>query len=248
MSDIVLTVCLVVFLTKRISNFAPNKNHLMKYKFKAVLFDFDGVVVDTEDQYTVFWDEINRKYIPEVKGFAQMLKGNTLVEVFNRYFPNEEDRKNIRRELNEFQEKMTYPYVPGVEKFVDSLREAGVKTAVATSSNRDKMNIVYKARPEIQGLFDRIFTSEDCHESKPSPDCYITAARYFGFAPQECIVIEDSINGLKAGAASGAMVVGLSTTNSVEIVKAYSDIVIPNFEGFTPEDADKVFRDNFCGK
>ncbi len=220
----------------------------MKYNFKAVLFDFDGVVVDTEDQYTVFWDEINRKYIPEVKDFALLLKGNTLVEVFNRYFPAEEDRVAISRELNEFQQKMTYPDVPGVVKFVDSLRKAGVKTAVATSSNRDKMKFVYEARPEIREMFDRIFTSEDCKESKPSPDCYITAAKYFGFKPQECIVIEDSINGLKAGASSGSMVIGLTTTNPKEIVEKYSDIVIPNFEGFTPEDVDKVFCNNFCGK
>ena len=60
----------------------------MEYSFKAVLFDFDGVVVDTESQYTIFWDEINEKYLPEVENLALKLKGNTLVEVFEKYFPN----------------------------------------------------------------------------------------------------------------------------------------------------------------
>ena len=59
----------------------------MEYSFKAVLFDFDGVVVDTESQYTIFWDEINEKYLPEVENLALKLKGNTLVEVFEKYFP-----------------------------------------------------------------------------------------------------------------------------------------------------------------
>lgn len=90
----------------------------MEYSFKAVLFDFDGVVVDTESQYTIFWDEINEKYLPEVENLALKLKGNTLVEVFEKYFPNNETRAKIKKELNEFQSTMTYPYIPGVAEFV----------------------------------------------------------------------------------------------------------------------------------
>lgn len=228
-------------------NFAENIVK-MGYAFKAVLFDFDGVVVDTESQYTVFWDRINKDYLPEVGNFALKLKGNTLAEVFGKYFPSEETRAEIREKLNDFQRTMTYPDIPGVEEFVNSLRAAGIKTAVATSSDRDKMNFVYGARPELRDMFDKIFTAEDYRESKPSPDCYITAARHFGFAPEECIVIEDSVNGLQAAAASGSMVIGLTTSNPAEVVEKYSDIVIPDFRGFTPGDADKVFRDRFCGK
>lgn len=69
----------------------------MEYSFKAVLFDFDGVVVDTESQYTIFWDEINEKYLPEVENLALKLKGNTLVEVFEKYFPNNETRAKIKK-------------------------------------------------------------------------------------------------------------------------------------------------------
>ncbi len=228
-------------------NFAENQNK-MGYSFKAVLFDFDGVVVDTESQYTVFWDRINKDYLPEVGNFALKLKGNTLAEVFDKYFPLEETRAEIRKKLNDFQRTMTYPDIPGVVEFVKSLRAAGIKTAVATSSDRDKMNFVYKVRPELRGMFDKIFTAEDYRESKPSPDCYITAARHFGFAPEECIVVEDSVNGLQAAAASGSMVIGLTTSNPAEVVKQYSDIVIPDFRGFTPGDADKVFCGSFCGK
>lgn len=71
----------------------------MEYSFKAVLFDFDGVVVDTESQYTIFWDEINEKYLPEVENLALKLKGNTLVEVFEKYFPNNETRAKIKKRI-----------------------------------------------------------------------------------------------------------------------------------------------------
>lgn len=229
------------------SNFAP-KFKDMAYAYKAFLFDFDGVVVDTEDQYTTFWDEMNRRYVPQVKNFAQILKGNTLVEVFKKYIPLESDRQTIRRELDEFQHTMSYPGIPGVEAFVAALRAAGVKTAVVTSSDRAKMEAVYQQRPEIREMFDRVFTSEDYAESKPSPDCYISAARSFGFEPRECVVAEDSLNGLKSAKASGSLVVGLATTNPRSVVEEYADIVIDDFTSFTPEDADKAYRARFGGE
>lgn len=229
------------------SNFAP-KFKDMAYAYKVFLFDFDGVVVDTEDQYTTFWDEMNRRYVPQVKNFAQILKGNTLVEVFKKYIPLESDRQTIRRELDEFQHTMSYPSIPGVEAFVAALRAAGVKTAVVTSSDRAKMEAVYQQRPEIREMFDRVFTSEDYAESKPSPDCYISAARSFGFEPRECVVAEDSLNGLKSAKASGSLVVGLATTNPRSVVEEYADIVIDDFTSFTPEDADKAYRARFGGE
>jgi HAD superfamily hydrolase (TIGR01509 family) len=69
------------------------------------------------------------------------------------------------------------------------------------------MEAVYRKRPEFKQLFDAILTSEDFRESKPSPDCYLTAARRFGLQPDDCVVFEDSFNGLKSGRASGAFVI-----------------------------------------
>lgn len=224
--------------------FAP-KFKDMAYAYKAFLFDFDGVVVDTEDQYTKFWDGMNRRYVPQVRNFAQILKGNTLVEVFRKYIPLESDRQTIRRELGEFQLSMSYASIPGVEAFVAALSAAGVKTAVVTSSDRAKMEAVYRQRPEIRGMFSRVFTSEDYRESKPSPDCYVSAARSFGLEPRECIVAEDSVNGLRAAKASGSLVVGLATTNPRSLVEEYSDVVIDDFSAFTPEDADRAYRARF---
>jgi len=127
---------------------------------------------------------------------------------------------------------MKFNYVEGFEEFIHSLRQKGVKTAVVTSSNREKMESVYRQRPEFKSLFDAILTSEDFEESKPSPDCYLKGAARFGVKPEDCVVFEDSFNGLKSGRASGAYVVGLATTNPAEAIAPYADQVINDFTQF----------------
>lgn len=91
------------------------------------------------------------------------------------------------------------------------------------------MESVYRQHPEFKSIFDAILTSEDFDESKPSPDCYIKGAHRFGVKPEDCIVFEDSFNGLKSGRASGAFVIGLATTNSPESIAPYADVVVKDF-------------------
>ena len=95
------------------------------------------------------------------------------------------------------------------------------------------MNSVCHARPELRTLFDDILTSEDFAESKPSPDCYLRAAARFGATPGECVVFEDSINGLRSGQAAEMFVVGLLTTNPMEAVAPLSHLQIADYRGFT---------------
>ena len=135
---------------------------------------------------------------------------------------------------------MKYPYIPGVENFIKELKQNGVKCAVVTSSNIQKMLNVYEQHPEFKGYFERVLTSEDFAKSKPDPDCYLKGAACFGAQPSECVGLEDSFNGLKAVRASGAFTLGLSTTNSAESIAPYSDYVIPNYEGFTFADLVKI--------
>lgn len=141
----------------------------------------------------------------------------------------EDQQVVITARLDEFERQMNYDYVEGFEDYIRSLRQQGVKTAVVTSSNQPKMEAVYAKRPEFKELFDAILTSEDFNRSKPDPDCYLKAAQCFCVAPQDCVVFEDSFNGLKSGRAAGMYVVGLATTNSAEDIKPLCDKVIDNF-------------------
>ena len=124
---------------------------------------------------------------------------------------------------------MDYQYVAGFEEFVWKLRQQGIKTAVVTSSNKPKMQAVYASRPEFRSMFDAILTSEDFERSKPDPDCYLKAAQRLGVEVGDCVVFEDSFNGLKSGRAAGMYVVGLSTTNPAEAIRPYCDEVIANY-------------------
>lgn len=198
-------------------------------KFRAALFDLDGVVFDTEPQYTDFWGGQFRKYYPSRPGMEQQIKGMTLVQIYDAYFPDLAVQRLITEELDRFERSMRFEYVAGFEAFVTDIRRHGVRTAVVTSSNKVKMDNVYAVRPEFKSYFDAILTSEDFAESKPSPDCYIKASQRFGCQRDECVVFEDSFNGLKSGRAALMYVVGLSTTNAAEAIREYADTVIPDY-------------------
>ena len=198
---------------------------------KAALFDLDGVVFDTEPQYTIFWGAQCREFHPEHPGLEHEIKGQTLVQIYDAWFSGELQEKQavITERLNLYEQQMDYIYVPGFEDYVKKLRTQGVKTAVVTSSNRIKMEAVYQRHPEFKGLFDAILTSEDFERSKPDPDCYLKAANRLGVSVKDSVVFEDSFNGLKSGRAAGMYVVGLATTNPAEAISPYADKVIKDY-------------------
>lgn len=192
------------------------------------LFDLDGVILDTEGSYTAFWDDYGSRHFSE-KDFGLKIKGQTLVKILGDYFPEENERKAITDAINDFERNMSYPFVPGVENYIKSLKSNGIRTAVVTSSNLLKMDNVYRCHPGFREMFDMILTSEDFSESKPSPYCYLKAMRLFGAGPEDCVVFEDSLAGLQAARASGAFVTALTTTNPEEVVRNYADLVIRDF-------------------
>lgn len=219
---------------KLFRNFAPETNNMME-RLQAALFDLDGVVFDTEPQYTVFWGSQCRLYHPEHPGLEHEIKGSTLTQIYDRWFsgPLTVERAVITERLNAFEAQMTFEYIAGFEALIADLHAHGVKTAVVTSSNVPKMESVYRAQPQFKTLFDAILTSEDFEYSKPHPDCYLKGAARFGVSPAACVVFEDSFNGLKSGRAAGMRVIGLATTNTAEAIAPLSDIQITDYQGIS---------------
>lgn len=202
----------------------------------AALFDFDGVVMDTETQYSLFWNKIGKQYFPQIEEFGRIIKGQTLVNIYAKYFAGmEKEQQDITARLNQFEKDMAYEYIPGVVDFMKDLRAHGVKMAIVTSSNDLKMANVYKAHPELKELVDRILTADMFTRSKPAPDCFLLGAEVFGTVPQNCVVFEDSFHGLEAGNAAGMAVVGLCTTNPKEAIADKCKLVIPDFTAFSFE-------------
>lgn len=199
----------------------------------SVLFDFDGVIMDTETQYTVFWNEQGRKYLDE-EDFGRRIKGQTLTQIYDNYFSDKpQAQQEITAGLNVYEKQMSYEYIPGVEAFIADLRRNGVKIAVVTSSNEEKMQNVYNAHPEFKGMVDRILTGEMFARSKPAPDCFLLGMEVFGSQPENTYVFEDSFHGLQAGMTSGATVIGLATTNSCEAITGKAHYIIDDFTGMS---------------
>lgn len=201
-----------------------------------VLFDFDGVIADTETQYTGFWDRMGKEYLG-LEDFGHTIKGQTLVQIFGKYFCGMlQEQEEIVPKLNEFEANMSYDYIPGAQAFMKELKAAGIPMAIVTSSNDIKMSNAYKAHPELLELVDKVLTSEYFSKSKPDPECFLKGMEILGGTPEETVVFEDSFHGLTAGRASGAKVIGLATTNKREAIAPLCDMVIDDFCGLTVQD------------
>lgn len=200
-----------------------------------VLFDFDGVIADTESQYTYFWDKMGKDYLG-LEEFGHTIKGQTLVQIFGKYFDGKlKEQQEIVPQLNAFEQNMSYDYIPGALEFMQELKRKGIRSAIVTSSNDIKMSNAYAAHPELRDLVDTVLTSEHFSKSKPDPECFLKGMEVLGASPQETIVFEDSFHGISAGRASGAKVIGLATTNSRESLTPLCDMVIDDFTQISVE-------------
>lgn len=209
-------------------------------KIRAVLFDLDGTLLDTETQYTRFWSEAGKRWAPQHPHLAQEIKGTTLVQILDRYFPAQEVREAVTAALNQFESEMTYELYPGAEAFVRDLRMHGVRMAIVTSSNQKKMEQLNKQLPAFSALFDRVLTSEDFAASKPHPDCYLHGAKALDCELDECVVFEDAFTGLEAGCRSGIFTIGLPTTNPYEAIQDKCDYVLESYVGFSYDKLNQV--------
>lgn len=201
-----------------------------------ILFDFDGVIADTEGQYTLFWNKIGKKHLG-LDNFGLSIKGQTFKQITG-YFSNDPDilLDIIEPQLNEFEVNMSYDYVPGALEFLKAAKSAGIRTAIVTSSHNIKMANAYRAHPELPDLVDMILTSNDFSKSKPDPECFIMGMERLGGRPEETVIFEDSLHGIAAGRAAGAKVIGLATTNKRETLAPLCDMVIDDFTSLSLED------------
>lgn len=192
---------------------------------KGILFDLDGVLIDSEGTYTRFWQQIDNLYPTGIPNFAIAIKGTTLPAIME-HFPDPQVKERIIEALGAFQNSMTFNLYPDTIAFLNQIRDAGLRCAIVTSSDPAKMERLYSQHPTFRGYFDAVIDASMVAHSKPHPDPYLRGAAALGLDPGECCVFEDSIQGLKAGRASGAKVVALATTYPADRLAPLADIVI----------------------
>lgn len=206
----------------------------------AALFDLDGVLIDTEGIYSGFWESIDRLYPTGIDNFAAAIKGTTLTEILS-HFPTEQIRADIKQRIHDFEETMVYELMPGVDTFLDALVGAGWPIAIYTSSDDKKMSCLRRQQPRLFELADVIVTGSQVSHSKPDPEGYNKAAEMLGCPIGDCVVFEDSLQGLEAGRRSGAVVVGLATTNPASVIKGKARVILDGFTGFGISDLEALF-------
>lgn len=208
----------------------------------CVLFDMDGVILDTETQYCVIWKHVSLKYNSGIDNLEYAIKGTTLPNILEKYFSHltDDERKSMVEELYDFERKMDYNReIDGAFRFVNELKKNGIKVGLVTSSNDDKLSSVYKQN-DIRPIFDTIVSANRITKGKPDPMCYLLAAQDLGFEPKDCFVFEDSFAGIESGRRAGMTVVALSTTHPDEELVGKAEYIIPDFSNFTIDDLYKI--------
>ncbi len=199
---------------------------------EAVLFDMDGVVIDTKKAVTLFWSRLTKRTgRPAItkEQFDKHVYGCQTRHTLDFLFPhlNLRQIKKVYEELEHLESNAAYTDIRGVKSFIRRLKNKGVSTALVTSAFDSKVDVAMK-QLGIADLFDAYITASNVRESKPAPQCYITASLRLGKAPSECVVFEDAVSGVEAAKAAGAACIGIHDRPEL-LTEAGADFVFADF-------------------
>jgi len=210
---------------------------------RALLFDFDGLIVDTETPALQSWQEIFAGYgvTLSVHDWAATLGANAgfdahahLVELLRERDPQLAANVNAaratilaRRQARKDALSANQSLLPGVAALLAEARAADLPCAVASSSSRNWVE-GWLHRLGIRDYFATVVTADDVAATKPAPDLFLTAAARLGLAPADCLVLENSPNGIRAARAAGCPVVAIPGAISGQIPLPPADLVLPD--------------------
>ena len=134
-----------------------------------------------------------------------------------------------RREENFIKNLDKLRLFPGIQRLIREVKQAGLKIAIATSSDRSKFQAAFRQVGLLEQEFDVLVTGDEVEHTKPHPEIYFTTAKKLGMKPSSCLVIEDSITGIEAANRANAFSVGVTNTFS-EKELSQADLVIGSLE------------------
>ncbi len=190
-----------------------------RQRLKAVLFDMDGVLLDSEAYICQAGIEMFREkgYTVDAEDFVEFTGMGE-----NRYLGGVAEKNRIPFELERDKARTYQIYAglvagklapfEGVIPFIDTCLGRGLKLAVASSADRVKISVNLAEIGIPESTFHAIVSGLDIVHKKPAPDIFLKAAHMLGVNPPECLVIEDAISGVAAGKAAGARVLALTTS------------------------------------
>ncbi len=186
-------------------------------KIKAIIFDFDGVVVDSESLYEETAHELFRQYgIIATEKDWQSFRGLTAKDFFDNLIhrfalpvtPEELATADHKLLKQKFRKNLSY--IPGFQSFLKRVKKK-YKTALVTSTDTALLNWIFENTP-VHRDFDLIITADDVDQHKPHPAPFLAVAKKLQICPTEMLVIEDSVNGVVSAKRAGSKVVGFLTS------------------------------------
>lgn len=201
--------------------------------YKAILFDLDGVVIDTHQEVTEFWLKLAAERQMELSpaDFQQHIYGCPVDHTLDFLFAPlpEPERQAVHARLREYEITMTYRAVPGVVALLQELRRQNVPTALVTSAVAWKVDTV-SAQLGLAELFTTRVLASDIRKGKPHPEGYLLAADRLEQSPAQCIVFEDSVSGVTAAVAAGTLCVGVRPAEiAAPLLEAGACCSVPDF-------------------
>ena len=182
----------------------------MKDRIMGVIFDMDGLMLDTEKLYTRFWKkaaeyygfEMTDEHILGIRSMAAKFACTRLKEILGDSFDYYAVREKRRELMDEYIAAHGVEKKQGLDNLLKELSQRSIKLAVATATNRERTE-KYLRQTKVIDYFDVIVTGDMIQNGKPAPDIYQTAAKALGLDCTDCIALEDSPNGILSAYRAG---------------------------------------------
>lgn len=208
---------------------------------KAVIFDMDGVIIDSELQhgkaalrvFHTYGVDVGLEYHSRFVGSSTRHMADATIEQFGLTVDADTLVQEINQAKREIAKEEGYLPLPGVQELIQALAQEGLKLAIASSSSTNEIERVIKTL-KLRKYFSCIISSSRVANPKPAPDCFELALKELGINATEAMIIEDSCNGLQAAKAAGITCVGLVNPNSGEQDLSKADVLLERFVGLTP--------------
>ncbi|MFA7615668.1 MAG: HAD family phosphatase [Weeksellaceae bacterium] len=204
---------------------------------KAVLFDMDGVIVDTEPihkkayfkMFESFGADVDEELYSTFAGASTRKVCNTVIDRFGLKDPVEK-LEEVKRTLFKkyFYNDSEFDMVPGVSELIAHYYGNNIKMVLATSASHTTIDMVFE-RFDLKPFFNDVISGTDLKESKPNPEIFLKAAKLSGESAEQCMVIEDSTNGITAAHRAGIFCAGYNGGKTKLQDYSLADIVVTDF-------------------
>jgi beta-phosphoglucomutase len=222
----------------------------MSDQLQAVIFDFDGVILDSGDFHLRAWQEwakVAGITKPLTEEWFQSTFGMRNHEIFPDLFerelsPGESEHHNDWKE-SMFREmaRGKLKALPGAQALIEHLHESGIGIAIGTATPSENLEMLLREL-HLADFFEVKITAADVKKGKPDPEVFLLGAKGLGIEPKHCVVIEDAAAGIEAANQAGMFSIAVTTTREAEHL-AHADLILDSLEEVNLEKMQKAFAE-----